>query len=335
MNVDIIRTYKTRGKYNRFITVYIATGQSWAEDRHGNELCRIDNNLTFEATDLDIGKELGNIRKMLKGQATLLAYSSSDSPAYQEAREARGLNVGESKLFPHWSTKNEEELLIEEVGVRTKSGDELTVFVKAGVTWAEDDKGELILSEPNELTVPSAIVSVLDHLQSFTRRNELFDIRKEPELSTSTVTTMSKTSTQPITTTLTRKIHASTIDNGHVLNKRELSHINVIIEFVLKMIGGDGLIETSKSGGLMVIVDLDSLSTDENTSGQYIKGMAFVTLSNGNAWVIDKPPLTHLPWTTRQTQDDMKSQIHTFLTSWIKANGTIPPGDTFGYLETP
>ncbi len=101
------------------------------------------------------------------------------------------------------------------------------------------------------------------------------------------------------------------------------------------MIGGDELIETSKSGGLMVIVDLDSLSSDENVSGQYIKGMAFVTLSNGNAWVIDKPPLTHLPWTNRQTQDDMKSQIHTFLTSWIKANGVTPPGDAFGYLETP
>lgn len=343
MNVDILRIYKTRGKRNKRITVYVGTGQTWAEDRHREELGRVDNDLNLGATDLEISKELNRLTHTLKEQSTLRVVSCSDSAAYQEAKENLKTRPKKSNLFPHWSLETYAKPTIQKIDGANKNGESVKIIVKEGTSWIEKANGELIASTDNtcvrrdwltlrhieELANKHGIVLVKEDNPPFGEEN-----RKSGEipLGTANEKTHKEEKIMGNNRLLTRKIHASEIDSGQVLNKKDLSHLNLLIRHVLEMVGNKELLKVSETGGLMTIVDLDTTATGDKSGAQYVKGMAFVTLANGEAWVLEKPPLTHLPWNTRQTPDNIQSQIHVFLTNWIKANGAAVPGENFGYV---
>lgn len=260
--MEIIKTYHGRGKHNKHVSIYIAVGRTWAEDRIANVLASKDNDLTMTSTENEVVEAYNDLKNGSMELSTFRLSSTSNSPARQAAFEAMEPTPSEFK-----STAIED-------GMK-----------KYGIPPSTDT------------------------------------VKNDPTHNSSAL--------------LVRKVHASHINSGQVLDKQSLSHLYGLFIAVMELVDGERLIDQVELGGLMVIADIATTTTNDTVgTSQHIRGLALITLSTGEAWVLDKAPLTHIPWgyeNAGEPSPTHPTRVCEFLNNWLNANGVNPPGKDFGY----
>lgn len=251
---------------------------------------------------------------------------------------------------------------------RGKRNKHVTIYQTVGRIWAEDRHGNVLASMDGQQTMTSSEVALTEELWSLlhssnevrtfkttravdspARQEALEAMESAPGefKSTAIEDGMKKYGIPPSTDTmkndpthnssalLVRKVHASHINSGQVLDKQSLSHLYGLFIAVMELVDGERLIDQVELGGLMVIADIATTTTNDTVgTSQHIRGLALITLSTGEAWVLDKAPLTHIPWgyeNAGEPSPTHPTRVCEFLNNWLNANGVNPPGKDFGY----